>query len=58
MNWENLLSKSAYWSKWLLLGYCVSHTYFNLSSLPAASIALVTGTTTLLVADWVNTQRK
>ena len=58
MNWENLLEKSAYWSKWLLLGYCVSHTYFNLASLPASSIVLVAGTTALLVADWVNKQRK
>ena len=58
MNWENLLEKSAYWSKWLLLGFCLGHTYLSLSNLPTSSNILVVGTTAVLVADWVNTQRK
>ena len=57
MNWKELLNKSAYWSKWLLLGFCVGHTYLSLSELPTSSVVLVVGTTSVLAADWLNKQR-
>ena len=58
MNWEDMLEKAAYWSKYLLLGYCVGYTLVSFGSLPTSNVVLVTGATGLVVADWVNRYRK
>ena len=58
MNWKDLLEKSAYWSKWLLLSFCISHTYFDLPNLPTTSVVLVVATTAIITTSWVRKQRK
>ena len=57
MKWKELLGKAAYWSKWLLLGFCVGHTYLTLFELSTSSTVLVAGTTVILAADWLSKQR-
>jgi len=58
MNWENMLDQSAYWCKYLFFGYCVAHTVLDVSNLPTSSAVLVVGSAAVVVADWVNKQRK
>ena len=58
MNWENLLDASAHWGKWLLVAFCLGNTYFNLSQLSTVGAVVVVGSTAVVVADWVNKQRK
>ena len=58
MNWDNLLSKSANVSKWLLLGYCIGCTLATLGSQPIFSVVLVGVASGVIVADWINQAQK
>jgi len=52
MNWEKLLEKSAYWSKWFLCGYCLVHTFSTLHEQGTIAPALVLATASLVAGEW------
>jgi len=58
MNWDELLGRSAYWGKWILVGYCFSHTYLTLQNQSTLGVALVTLSTAAVGLNWLNKQRK
>lgn len=57
MNWEDILEKTAYYSKWFLMGYCVGHTLMAFGTLPLSNVVLIGATTGIVVADWINRAR-
>jgi hypothetical protein len=58
MKWEKLLEDSAYWSKWLLVGFCLGNTYMSIPTMSVFNTALVVGSSAILVANWVFKNRK
>ena len=58
MDWENLLTKSANVSKWLLLGYCIGCTLATLGAQPIFNVVLAGVASGVIVADWINQAQK